>query len=269
MLRFYDGLCSWEEDSTTPVLHIGWVKPIVKTFLSFEHAVRSQLSISTMEQTEGNQVLSFGGDDYHHQPLHFVPDTINNNYKRTIGDEQCDSYDCDDEQSIYDKCSENYFDENLSRSENFESMSSAKLLKFAKSLDGCQPSSIPKSQNLNYLVQKSGEKIFNFEFFLGKEESMPFVDIEPPFENALETNLINTPIPEEPKREKQKSKNNNPLKITLESVKIGALKEILQSEKMNSSALHLQLTAQTQTDSGKKQRTSLESDGRAKRLRRE
>ena len=93
--------------------------------------------------------------------------------------------------------------------------------------------------------------------------------IEPPFENALETNLINTPIPEEPKREKQKSKNNNPLKITLESVKIGALKEILQSEKMNSSALHLQLTAQTQTDSGKKQRTSLETDGRAKRLRRE
>ena len=77
MLRFYDGLCSWEEDSTTPVLHIGWVKPIVKTFLSFDHAVRRQLSISTTEQTEGNQVLSF--DDYHHHPLQFVPDTINNN----------------------------------------------------------------------------------------------------------------------------------------------------------------------------------------------
>ena len=28
VIRFYDGICSWEEDSLTPVLHIGWAKPM-------------------------------------------------------------------------------------------------------------------------------------------------------------------------------------------------------------------------------------------------
>ena len=49
---------------------------------------------------------------------------------------------------------------------------------------------------------------------------------------------------------------------------MAALKDILQAERMNASALHLQLTAQTQTEA-KKQRTSMESEGRAKRIRRE
>jgi menin len=29
LLRFYDGICRWEEGSATPVLHIGWAKPLV------------------------------------------------------------------------------------------------------------------------------------------------------------------------------------------------------------------------------------------------
>ena len=45
LLQFYDGICSWEEDSATPVLHIGWVKPIVKCFLSFEYDIRSKVEI--------------------------------------------------------------------------------------------------------------------------------------------------------------------------------------------------------------------------------
>lgn len=52
LLQFYDGLCSWEEDSCTPVLHIGWVKPIVKSFAAFEFSVRSQLDITILEEEE-------------------------------------------------------------------------------------------------------------------------------------------------------------------------------------------------------------------------
>jgi len=122
LLQFYDGICSWEEDSATPVLHIGWVKPIVKCFLSFEYDIRSKVEIRVV---------------------------------------------------------------------------------------------------------------------LKEEETK-----------------------DEPSKPSQK------FTLTLHSVKMAALKDILQAEKMNSSALHLQLTAQTET---KKNRSSLdlEGGGRSKRIRRE
>jgi len=49
LVRFYDGLCSWEEESSTPVLHIGWVKPIVKCFTAFDYHVRAKLDIARVE----------------------------------------------------------------------------------------------------------------------------------------------------------------------------------------------------------------------------
>ncbi|EFX68372.1 hypothetical protein DAPPUDRAFT_63144, partial [Daphnia pulex] len=36
LLRFYDGICQWEEGSCTPVLHIGWAKPLVNTISKFD-----------------------------------------------------------------------------------------------------------------------------------------------------------------------------------------------------------------------------------------
>ena len=267
LLRFYDGICSWEQDSATPVLHVGWVKPMVKTFLSFDFSVRNKISIYSETEMEGNSnsVLSFGDQCQQYQ---CVPDTINNNYKLSPGDDSCDdsNLDCDDK-SIYDGSREDYFvDENLSASptENFDRMSSAKLLKFAKALDGCQSLSIEKSQHLNYLLQNSGEKLLNFEFLVGKDKTSPFTEnialyCSRSLETCCDEPFINEPIPEEPKKKSGKQK----LKVRLSSIKIGALKEILLAEKINSSALNLQLTAQTQT--------SLDSDGgsRAKRLRKE
>lgn len=45
LLRFYDGLCAWEENSSTPVLHIGWAKPLVSTMAKFPHHVRARVEI--------------------------------------------------------------------------------------------------------------------------------------------------------------------------------------------------------------------------------
>jgi len=59
LLHFYDGLCRWEEDSSTPVLHTGWVKPIIKCFSSFDHGVRSRLQISLV--SKGDQEGSAAG----------------------------------------------------------------------------------------------------------------------------------------------------------------------------------------------------------------
>jgi menin len=58
LLRFYDGICQWEEGSSTPVLHIGWAKPLVNTISKFDADVRAQVVIECHgdESSEG-----FGG----------------------------------------------------------------------------------------------------------------------------------------------------------------------------------------------------------------
>ena len=40
ILRFYDGICSWEEGSATPIMHIGWAKPMVSTCSKFDVQIR-------------------------------------------------------------------------------------------------------------------------------------------------------------------------------------------------------------------------------------
>ncbi|XP_072939256.1 menin isoform X2 [Epargyreus clarus] len=45
LLRFYDGICKWEEGSQTPILHIGWAKPLVSTISKFDAEVRAQVFI--------------------------------------------------------------------------------------------------------------------------------------------------------------------------------------------------------------------------------
>ncbi|KOB78566.1 Menin [Operophtera brumata] len=43
--QFYDGICKWEEGSQTPILHIGWAKPLVSTISKFDAEVRAQVHI--------------------------------------------------------------------------------------------------------------------------------------------------------------------------------------------------------------------------------
>jgi menin len=42
ILRFYDGLCRWEEGSPTPVLHIVWAKHMVATCSKFLPEARNR-----------------------------------------------------------------------------------------------------------------------------------------------------------------------------------------------------------------------------------
>lgn len=58
LLRFYDGICQWEEGSATPVLHIGWAKPLVNTISKFDADVRAQVNIvcETIEQKVQNKI---------------------------------------------------------------------------------------------------------------------------------------------------------------------------------------------------------------------
>lgn len=50
--RFYDGICQWEEGSQTPILHIGWAKPLVTTIGRFDCDIRSQVIINVARDDE-------------------------------------------------------------------------------------------------------------------------------------------------------------------------------------------------------------------------
>lgn len=45
LLRFYDGICQWEEGSHTPILHIGWSKQLCFSISKFDYDIRSQVKI--------------------------------------------------------------------------------------------------------------------------------------------------------------------------------------------------------------------------------
>ncbi|KAM5247678.1 menin isoform 3-T3 [Ctenodactylus gundi] len=45
LLRFYDGICKWEEGSPTPVLHVGWATFLVQSLGRFEGQVRQKVHI--------------------------------------------------------------------------------------------------------------------------------------------------------------------------------------------------------------------------------
>lgn len=67
LLRFYDGICQWEEGSPTPVLHIGWAKPLVNTISKFDADVRSRVVILPgglldKERRDGGDILNNNND---------------------------------------------------------------------------------------------------------------------------------------------------------------------------------------------------------------
>lgn len=75
LLRFYDGICQWEEGSATPVLHIGWAKPLVNTISKFDASVRAQVNIICESDIPKNEKKS---TSYYNNSSCLI--TNNNNY---------------------------------------------------------------------------------------------------------------------------------------------------------------------------------------------
>lgn len=71
LLRFYDGICKWEEGSQTPILHIGWAKPLVSTISKFDAEVRAQVHI----------VCEPDSEEHADRPDRETNDQWNNNYE--------------------------------------------------------------------------------------------------------------------------------------------------------------------------------------------
>ena len=80
LLRFYDGLCCWEEDSQTPVLHITWATHMLSSIGKFDSEARTSVELldaaADADNTAGNNksvvdktsaaAISGGGGDHQH-----------------------------------------------------------------------------------------------------------------------------------------------------------------------------------------------------------
>ncbi|XP_032833371.1 menin [Petromyzon marinus] len=49
LLRFYDGICKWEEGSTTPVLHVGWATFLVQSVSRFDSKARQLVTVESQD----------------------------------------------------------------------------------------------------------------------------------------------------------------------------------------------------------------------------
>ncbi|XP_005110509.1 menin [Aplysia californica] len=52
ILRFYDGICEWEEGSSTPVLHVGWAQHLTFSLNKFDPRTRAKIDVGKDEDEE-------------------------------------------------------------------------------------------------------------------------------------------------------------------------------------------------------------------------
>lgn len=226
LLRFYDGICQWEEGANTPVLHIGWARPLVNTISKFDAKIRTQVVIECYE-TEAKQE-----DDNTQNREASLEETLNNN--------------------------------NNNYCKTKERGNAARDL--IKSLESKVPSNpAPMHPGIQALTAACSEKILNRDYLL-QGGGEPFV--APP-DNALPPTPSTSQENIDPEVETD-SENERP-RITLYSQKMKGLKDLLLAEKLNTHAISLQLTAQSQVQIGKKSRggDDVGVSQRPKRTRRE
>ncbi|XP_065158193.1 menin [Atheta coriaria] len=231
LLRFYDGICQWEEGSATPVLHIGWAKPLVNTISKFDAGVRAQVNIvcedsSDMEHKEEKNNTNGNSNNENC--------TNNNNY------------------SAQEPSADPPKDENKDSSENLH-----------PSIEALTAGCSEKILNPEYLLQGGGNP-FVASTVEEKEKS-----------NGAGTSQTEITPEIKPQREDLTAQDDliecetaRPT-IILHSQKMKELKDLLLAEKLNTHAISLHLTAQSQVQVGKKGRETDGHNVRPKRTRRE
>lgn len=223
LLRFYDGICQWEEGSQTPVLHIGWAKPLVNTISKFDSHVRGKLIISSeLESSE---------DDENCNNVSTLKGVAANS-----GDEH--------------KMGTEWLNTNLSKIE-----------------DGGESGNL--HPNIKELTAACGEKLLNRDFliqgggepFIGDTEAAEVVSsaAEKQTDDIFASVMASNAASRQPK-------------VALSSEKMRGLKNLLLGEKLNTHAISLQLTAQSQVQVGSKKSTfrdaTVDSSGTASRPKR-
>jgi len=278
LLRFYDGICQWEEGSQTPILHIGWAKQLCFSISKFDYDIRSQIKI----------IIKSDFDD-------------DNNNKKSSTNELVV---CNEPKNI-----DGIKPQETTKSSNGELKAEFPML---PSLDELTAACGEKILNPDFLLHGGGvpfsestvddedlnkhsdkkETVNNTESsWMLKTSSLEAEKIMSPIQKDVASPQLPSPIAnyecknETLKTEEDQSNdtNNNDGKIeifddeltpkrpiiTLKSRKMKGLKDLLLAEKLNTNAISLQITAQSHIGN-KKSRSEESTDGsRPKRTRRE
>ncbi|XP_071454833.1 menin [Hetaerina americana] len=320
LLRFYDGICQWEEGAATPVLHIGWARPLVNTISKFDAEVRSQVIImsdngrymddeyhindhereGTLSEKKGVKEKLFAGQKvsgaHENNNNYQVPGSASVTWNSRellqgkIAKEEEDTPPHPTIAALTEACAENILNRDYllgsgqpfvpapvsSTSSDEEEVAEGKAETDALlPEENCAPG---KSQLVP--IANGGRK--------GKRaasESSTKVQVKKPSQTAVipknlpnqenekpaEAKLENAPFQEKPPEQmnvddvgkgKQKKmelkclENSSELRscLTLRSQKMTGLKDLLLAEKLNTHAISLQLTAQSQVHVTKKSR---------------
>lgn len=258
--RFYDGICQWEEGSQTPILHIGWAKPLVTTISRFDCDIRSQVIINVARDDE----------DVH----------------------KCAAAEADEMAE-----SNNNITADISKSEDHRNgavvISSLEALTAACGEKILNPDFLLQGGGEPFADQKQQNKVIN-ETAAAVEEKKELSSPTPPTNCEIVVDVVtveqnngsvNDVVNPTMAAAKLANSNNGPTyeppediiepkrpEITLYSRKMKGIRDLLLAEKLNTHAISLQVTAQSQVQvGGKKSRSSVATSVNysAKRSRRQ
>uniref|UniRef100_T1J5T3 Menin n=1 Tax=Strigamia maritima TaxID=126957 RepID=T1J5T3_STRMM len=290
LLRFYDGICRWEEGSSTPVLHIGWAKHLVNSISKFESDVRSRVEIIVEDELE----VKKGKNDpvQEAKDKQKAKDVEKEKIKGKIKTTEKEKLKVKDKNIEKENCTKKTNGEfKTPQKEKKKEHNSYQTDSFIKSLETqINPNEAPHP-NIAALAAACGENILNPEYLLGSGEpfsssrssssssiadcrdflssrsngtSFPgmtmdsMLKAESPNEMLKESNVTTgngTTVPAE-----ENKKPRPTARVVLTSEKMKGLKELLLAEKLNASAIQLQLSAQSQVQIVKKPRSFREMD---------
>ncbi|XP_022257836.1 menin-like isoform X2 [Limulus polyphemus] len=301
LLRFYDGLCAWEEESSTPVLHIGWARPLVATISKFPAKTRSHVDIKISEEKE-EKVDDEKNGSVNRRHSHGRRDSLQKNDVKN--EEDIVKTKVNGSTNVSDKKAgkmKKKLLKKISADAEAESVHQAKTqgdgqdTEFLHSLvTNYDPSEAPHP-NIAALAAACSDNILNPDYLLGSGEPFSSRSSSSPSSSGDCRDLLSSqsngaPFPGLTVEAMLKADSpallthgdgNDELgstaehtSVTLSSQKMTGLKELLLTEKLNTSAIQLQLTAQSQVQIVKRGRHSSEFDfvttGRTtKRSRRE
>lgn len=239
--RFYDGICQWEEGSHTNILHIGWAKPLVTTIGRFDSDIRSQVIINCARDDEDVTKQTEGESNNN-----IANDTIEKPDEKSTNDTVISTL-----EALTAACGEKILNPDfLLHGGHGQPFAEQQQIDVKPAVD-------EKPLNVkNEIDSKSGETS-DQDRITDKNTTTPHISTE-----------ISAPVYEPPEDVILPKRPT----ITLYSRKMKGIRDLLLAEKLNTQAISLQVTAQSQVQvGGKKGRSSTMSGNlnSAKRSRRQ
>ena len=286
LIEFYDGICCWEEGSATPIMHIGWSKPMVSSVSKFSPEIRLKLireeaeegkvlescfksptssmsvanlspnsSINSLSSPSSSSALtpSFPDENECFQNLNHVESPVPDPNPTPAASQKNENKNECDIVNYTSRCQEGICD-----------------IRFRKENSG------PSAKNndvIELLSDYSSRKLLNIEYLLGLSTE-PFDSKTSPLDHYSKKPMVWKPTSPSGGVENRLYVDTNPFysdliisetksedlePLMLHSAKMRGLQGLLGAEKLNTSAIQLQLTAQSHTP----------EESRPKRARRE